>query len=86
MATARRFTLQEVADMLDDDTEVDEELSDDNEELVGDFLDDSGKQTLLSEVSAQYDDDEYKVSDRNLDACYRDSFALNINYSYLSLW
>lgn len=73
MATARRFTLQEVADMLDDDTEVDEELSDDNEELVGDFVDNSGKQMLLSEVSAQYDDDEYKVSDRNLDACYRDS-------------
>lgn len=72
MATARRFTLQEVADMLDDDTEVDEELSDDNEELVGDFVDNSGKQMLLSEVSAQYDD-EYKVSDRNLDACYRDS-------------
>ena len=33
MATARRLTLQEVTDMLDDDTEVDEELSDDNEEF-----------------------------------------------------
>ena len=36
------------------------------------FAVNSGKQMLLSEVSAHYDD-EHKVSDRNLDACYRDS-------------
>lgn len=75
---ARKLALEEVIRMFeDDDGEPQDDLSDDEEELLGDFVDGSGKQMLFSDIGGEGSDgEEYVPVQNSLDPCYRSSLLL----------
>ena len=72
MAT-RRLAL-DVQLIQDEDGEPQDELSDD--ELQGDFINESGRQVVFSDVRGDGGSDEYERIDSGLDPCYRSSLLL----------
>ena len=71
---AARLSAGDVADLIaNDNGDEPEDLSDDEEELCGDFADENGTQMLLNDFMADCD---YQVVDRHLEPCYRDSLLL----------
>lgn len=79
-AATRGLALDEVLRRLDSDNdEPEEDLSDDGEDLVGDFVDESGRPGLFSSGrrGAYRDiDDECEPLSRSSDPCYNDSLLL----------
>ena len=75
MAT-RRLALDDVIQLIqDEDGEPQDELSDDDEELLGEFVE-SGRQVVFSYVGGDGGNDEYERIDSGLDPCYRSSLLL----------
>ena len=74
----RGLALDEVLRRLDSDNdEPEEDLSDDGEDLVGDFVDESGRPGLFSSGrNGAYADDEYEPLSRSSEPCYNDSLLL----------
>ena len=74
----RRLAVEEVVRLFEDeDGEPQDDLSDDGEELEGDFVDESGRQRLFSQARGDEDDeDEYEQVQSGIDPCYRSSLLL----------
>ena len=64
-----RLALDDVQLIQDEDGEPQNELSD-NDELQGDFVDESGRQVVFSDVRGDGGSDEYERIESGLDPCY----------------
>lgn len=73
MATCR-LALEDVQLIQDEDGEPQDELSDE-EELLGDFVDESGR-LVFSDIRGGEDNDLYERVEIGLDPCYRSSLLL----------
>ena len=66
------LSLQEVLRLVENDEDPPEELSDDGEDLVGDFVCSSGRPMLFSDALRNRDCEEYICPDRS-EPCFRNS-------------